>query len=306
MEKENQKVERTNADRERKKKLTNAILMAFVCILMMSGATYAWFTMSNTAKVTSMKLNVAAEGKLYIGTTSAEASGMTTSTAPWSNVTTATTLYPCTTNDGKTMYRPVYTAEDTVSKLTKIEDTDTDKDLYYLQKDFYLYMDDGNAGKVYNVCLVQNDNENGGSYFKSASGTGTPLPDYCVRMSFEVDGFEVAVYEPNYSSNNSGTEGQDYAYNSITDPENYSAFASKHQQTAAGLFETVAADADKALTSGNSDKLFTITGNASPIKVTIRIWFEGTDTDCQNEINLKDIEGQIKFIADKTTTTTTP
>mgnify|MGYP006967388487 CR=1 FL=1 len=83
MEKENMK--KTSVDKERKKKLTNAILMAFVCILMMSGATYAWFTMSNTAKVTSMKLNVAAEGNLYIG----------------KNETTNTTKYATTTTTCK-------------------------------------------------------------------------------------------------------------------------------------------------------------------------------------------------------------
>ena len=212
----------------------------------------------------------------------------------------ATTLYPCSSNDGKTMYKPVYSAEDTVSSLKKIESGDVDKELYYLEKDFYLYMDDGGAGKVYNICLVQNDSENAGSYFESAGGTATPLPDYCVRMSFEVDSAVVAVYEPNCNGSNIGLQGKDYAKTNITEPANYAAYVSKHQQDGDEFISSTTTDADKALVDGNSDKLFTITGGAEPKKVTIRIWFEGMDNDCQNEINLKDIEGQIKFIADKT------
>lgn len=297
MEKENMK--KTSADRERRKKLTNAILMAFVCIMMMSGATYAWFTMSNTAKVTSMKLNVAAEGTLYIYTDDTVATKKV-SEVDWPNMSTAQTLYPCTTAEGINMLKPIYGSEKEVTGTQTV--TDAEKELYCLQQDFYLYMDEGTVAtpKTYNVSLVQNDVSNTGTYFSSSAAT--PKPEYCVRMSFEVNGQTLTVYEPNSDATNGGTVETNFATNSC----GVTPVASTHQQNAAGTFiSTTGNAADKAPVTGDSDKLFTITGNQAT-KVTVRVWFEGTDNDCQNSINTKDITGQLKFVANKTTPAATP
>lgn len=290
---ENGKV--ANADGERRKKLISAVFMAFACILMMSGATYAWFTMSNTAKVTSLKLNVAAEGKLYVYTDNTVATKKV-SEVEWPDMSQAKTLYPCTTTDGTNMLKPVYGAENEVTGTQMISDA-TEKKLYCLEQDFYLYMDEGTVPtpRTYNVSLVQNNANNDGTYFKCSESA--PNPAYCVRMSFEVNGQSVAVYEPNYNGSNGGTEGTDYAKNS----SGVTPVASTHKQGTDGLF-TSTSTANKAPVTGDSDMLFTITGNTAT-KVTVRAWFEGTDSDCRNEIDVKDIAGQIKFVANKAATT---
>lgn len=274
-----------NPDSERKSKLVSAILMAFVCILMMGGGTYAWFTMGNTAMVKSLQLKVASEGTLYIGTSQLEAEGKTKNSVDWPAEKNNKVLYPATTADGKTMKKPVYTTETTVGSVDTI--TDDEKETYVIEQDFYLFMDEGtvDSHKDYNVHLVKNNpSESNGTYFTNNNA------GLCARVSFEVDDVVVAVYEPN--SNGTIANGT-----KATDNSGAAAYASKHQQTTDGNFISVAAAAaDKAASVGDSDKLFTITGNAAK-KVTMRVWFEGTDPQCCNEIKLIDIVGQFKFVA---------
>lgn len=294
-----------NPDSERKSKLVSAILMAFVCVVMMGGGTYAWFTMSNTARVNSLKLNVAAEGNLRISKTNHGA----THTA-WQNVEnnvtwydeneTVKTLYPCTADTNLVMKKPLYSSEKNVNKLETIDngENSADKDVYYLEQKFYLFMDEGGDANnaTYNVCLVQNDSsastdETKGTYF--ISGTANGSAEYCARVSFQA-GEAKAVYEPN----SDGTiANPTIATTSYTD---YTPFASKHQQSKDGAFTHVDSGV-KPLNDGDSDALFTIQGD-TPTEVTVRVWFEGTDAQCCNEIQLKDIVAQLKFVANKATT----
>lgn len=293
MEKENMK--KTSVDKERKKKLTNAILMAFVCILMMSGATYAWFTMSNTAKVTSMKLNVAAEGNLYIGKNATTVKSEKKTSVTWYDTenTAAEVLYPCTSSDGVTMSKPEYKTEKIVEKVTEITNAN-EKATYCLEQVFYLYMDEGEGATphTYDVCLAQKgdavDGKYDGTYFANENGGN------CVRVSFQLATDEVAkkvsaVYEPNYDDDSSSE-------NFATDNSGVVVVTTTHKQSTDGKFTKSEGE------SGDSDKLFQITGN-EVTKVTIRVWFEGTDNQCFNEIAKQEILGQLKFIANKTTTT---
>ena len=292
---------KTNPDSERKQKLVSAILMAFVCILLMGGGTYAWFTMSNTAKVQSLQLNVASEGNLYISKADDFASSKKTYVDWYSDGEgPKETLYPCTTEDGIKMKKPVYSSETTIGSAIEIpelaNDTTKEKELYCLEKTFYLYMDDGSTGttgkRVYNVHLAQKtgtDTVDGTYFINGGSKSGTQFPECCVRVSFEVDGVIMAVYEPNSDAHNNG----DYA----TDNVNTTVVTSTHLQSAQGTF-TNTSTTMKPLVTGDSDGLFKIAGNKSKA-VTIRVWFEGTDTDCCNDINLNDVAAQFKFIAIK-------
>lgn len=303
MEKENMK--KTSVDKERKKKLTNAILMAFVCILMMSGATYAWFTMSNTAKVQSMKLNVAAEGKLYISNeeTDFTAEKYKVDHADWPNMDKAKTLYPCTTSDGKTMYKPVYTASDNVGSATAVDTGNTtEKDMYYLEHTFYLYMDEGDndsdTNKTYDVCLEKGDLANSeGTYFIKSTEQSDKNGIYCVRVSFEVADLTnqnasqaVHVYEPN---SNGSVENGTRATTS-NGAENINPITNTYKQNTNGQF----LKGNDVTTTGDSETLFQIKGD-TPTAVVIRVWFEGEDPDCCDEIAMQQIEGQLKFKASK-------
>lgn len=302
-----------NPDNERKSKLVSAILMAFVCVVMMGGGTYAWFTMSNTARVNSLKLNVAAEGNLRI------AKANKGDYANWQNVEnnvtwydeneTVKTLYPCTADTSLTMKKPLYSSETNVKGLVDIDivNNSSDKDVYYLEQKFYLFMDEGENGKgeKYNVCLVQNgntinaDDELNGTYFTAGDKSGAAAN--CARVSFQA-GEAKAVYEPNSDVTIEGIEeGTNIASTSYGV---YTPFESKHKQSKDGAFTHVNG-AVAPLNTGDSDALFTITGN-TPTEVTVRVWFEGTDDQCYNEIQLKNIVAQLKFVANKATTTQTP
>ena len=130
-----------NPDSERKSKLVSAILMAFVCVVMMGGGTYAWFTMSNTAKVTSLKLNVASEGNLYISKAD-DCDTTKKSEVSWlEGNETIKTLYPCTSADGKTMKKPIYLSEEEVGVAEVIpepgeNEENPEKALYCLEQEF--------------------------------------------------------------------------------------------------------------------------------------------------------------------------
>ena len=137
--------------------------------------------------------------------------------------------------------------------------------------------------------MVQNDNagdKKDGTYFTKENG------GLCSRVSFQLgDATPVAgVYEPNY-------DGTIANPTTATGP-NLSVVTSTHKQKATGIFDAAALDADKPTNTGDSPKLFEITGDTAT-KVTVRVWFEGTDDQCCDEIALKEIEGQIKFVANK-------
>ena len=293
-----------NPDSERKSKLVSAILMAFVCVVMMGGGTYAWFTMNNVARVQSLKLNVASEGNLYISKTNDFTDKM--SEVDWFGESTSIeTLYPCTMDSDRNVYKPVYESDKVVSGKEAVDvanDTTDDadaKDTYYLEETFYLKLDDGLDAdhSEYSVKLAKGTSTTSGgtttydgTYFildETATPTPTPNPSYCVRVSFTPDGGNTVVYEPNSNVSNSG----EYATSSIP---NHTPIATTSgcAQKDNGQFVK---DNDEI---GDSEELFEITGGTAK-KVVVRVWFEGTDDDCCNEIELKDIIAQLKFVATK-------
>ena len=42
------------------------MIMSLICVILLSGAIYAWFTIANNATVNNIKLQVVSDGKLYI------------------------------------------------------------------------------------------------------------------------------------------------------------------------------------------------------------------------------------------------
>lgn len=292
-----------NPDSERKSKLVSAILMAFVCVVMMGGGTYAWFTMSNTAKVTSLKLKVASEGKLYISNDSASnftQDAYKVSSAEWPDKDNVKVLYPCTTTDGIEMKKPFYKSETEVTAASDITES-AEKAQYYLEQDFYLYMDEGEVTtpSTYTVHLTQKTGESDskdGTYFESNSVE--PKPEYCVRISLakaasvDATATSAEIYEPNYDGLHTGNVTS--ATSALQEQKG------AHRQKTTGVFVD---SVGTATATGDSDSLFEIQGNTKT-KVTIRVWFEGTDPQCCNNIDLKEITAQLKFKANKKITDT--
>ena len=51
---------------KQKNRLRYALIMSLICVVLLSGATYAWFTIANNAAVNNINLQVVSDGKLYI------------------------------------------------------------------------------------------------------------------------------------------------------------------------------------------------------------------------------------------------
>lgn len=269
-----------------RRNLYSAILMSFACILMLSGATYAWFTLGNTAKVLSMSLQVASEGKLYIADTQAGLAAKKNELDL--NMTSAQVLYPCTSADGKLMKKPVYESDTLVSKTEDIPAAE--KKNYYYEKEIWLEVEEtlgqNMSSNTYDITLSKKM-DNDGSYINAQNASSHP--EYSIRISFETPDGKVAVYEPNYDGHLGGTQGVDYAQNSV------SAFTETHKQGTDGLFKLVTGTTYYA---GDSGPLFSVQGNVAT-KVIVRVWFEGTDHDCQNSIQAEKLAGQFKFVSHK-------
>lgn len=283
-----EKIRRLN--RKQMDRIRSAIIMCLVCVLMMSGATYAWFTISNSARVNQMKLSVASEGHLYIGLNENK---VEESEVNFQNME-GIVLYPATTDDGINFKKPVYSADNVVSGVQDLTQTEKEKHLYYYEQTVYLKvvetLPQGASANDYYITLDNNAGGNG-TYVKTAQeGTN---PERCIRISFQ-KGSETtaAVYEPNADAHNTGNPGTNYATSSLTSS------LTTHKQSAAGDMNFTPLDASTRFYGGDSSALFTITGG-QVTPVTIRVWFEGTDTDCMNEVEAKSIVGQLKFVSHK-------
>ena len=51
---------------KQKNRLRYVLIMSLICVILLSGAIYAWFTIANNATVNNIKLQVDSDGKLYI------------------------------------------------------------------------------------------------------------------------------------------------------------------------------------------------------------------------------------------------
>ena len=283
----NMKKKRKKIGKLQTKKLRAAIVMALVCVLMLSGATYAWFTLGNTARVNSLSLQVSSEGKLYIGSTEVELGNKKTEISLASNDTQI--LYPCTTDEtGKTMYSPKYESDKVVNGAEEIKEAQ--KKDYYYEKDIWLKVEEtgkGSSENEYAITLGKHTSEDG-TFVEEKAGTSGKGAEKCVRVSFTVDG-KVSVYEPNYDLHNIGDKAQDNSGKKY--------MGTTHKQGAGGTFT---GESGEVYYSGDSSELFRIKAN-TPTKVTIRVWFEGTDDDCTNAIQNAQITSQLKFVSHKIT-----
>lgn len=274
---------------KQKKRFKTALIMSLVCIVFLSGATYAWFTIANKATVNRLALQVVSDGRLYI----ADSRENITKKESTLDLTDSLNkvLYPCTTEDGKTMYKPVYSDNNHVTGSNPIEADE--KSFYYYETDLWLLVEETLAenanSNYYDITLGKADGADG----TTIDAISNSHPEYCLRVSFEC-GDTVAVYEPHSDEHLTGVQGVDYAFNTLP---GLSSSVPVHKQLSTGRF---GGETGTVYYEGDSSPLFTIKGN-EPAKVTVKIWFEGTDNDCMNEIQTEKIEGMLKFVSHRKT-----
>lgn len=286
-----------------KRSLKAKLLMSLLYLAVLSTATYAWFTMNNKPKVLNLALTAAGAGDLLIADDLGGGPGEydeeldlkgATHKVPMEEVT----LNPVTTKDGTVFFEPIYTGL-AVTDVEEISDLDELNKNYVYEKTFYLRAGSikNRSGarrpstnpKSYYIMLVgpQLDGEEiSGSEIRQADGvTSLVAGDTAansIRISFEVEGQDIAIYEPNSNSHNRDTEK---AIDNVKDTY--------------GTYQTLKQNNDGSFATGEngkSEEMFII-DEEQDVKVTMRVWMEGTDEDCTNSNEMDEIIGQIQFIS---------
>lgn len=288
--------------RTKGQKIRSIIMMALLCIAMLSGATYAWFTLSNTARVTNMQLTVGDVTGLQIAPDISGSAGTFSATYDLNKDNAGIfkgKLLPATTINGKDFLKPVYdddgkvcnTSSEGVNKFDS-SSTETNKEGYYCEIPFWLKSLGTNvtvslkAGSEYDADdnLIKPEGAKG-TYILNQTGTANDNKvkgAAAIRVSLTVcdgadnaEGNTVLVYEPNSDYSTAGvTKAEDKR-------DNKNVVTSNVKQNQDGSFTGTPATFD--LTKDKATKII------------MRVWLEGTDLQCANEIALSNLVGQIQF-----------
>lgn len=285
------------------KKVRGIVMMTLLCVLMMSAATYAWFTLSKTAKLANLTMTVGDVTGLQI----AEDKGTTPVESDWKGTIEGGTfvgkLLPATTTNGIDMLKPEYddngAVKSTVAADTKITKNSLSSDEgYWIETSFYLRARGEDAGTT-NIKLANGENigNNGiwsedvnvnskynGTYVLSKNVISTDiLPGAAVRISLQKNTENsTKVFEPNSSYNTNAT------YVATDNRDNKGVITS---------------DVTQDMSGACSEAVILTLNNNEATKITLRIWIEGGDPQCGNEISAKDIITQLKFVTADTPVT---
>ena len=280
-----------------RKKIKTAIISVCASIVLLGTTTFAWFTLTNQARVGELTLKAGTAGGLLIGNTA-----QTVSTDPLlltsKNGNTSYCVRPITSVDGKSFYKPIYNTDGIVTDIEGNPTTistianKTEKDGgYILSYTFFLKAESNSITHDVGIKLASNQAvANGiGTSIKQAAGN-TAGAETAMRMSFTV-GNTTTVYEPNADSSvaTNTTQEQMSGWTSLQ--------TIKQTSANTGLFAATPALPGASVTynSTTSPELFKIPINTAT-EVTLNIWLEGADEDCVNEIAADDMLANIVFV----------
>lgn len=345
--------------RKMSKQTILTISMIMVSLFVISVATYAWYLISNTPKITQAKFVADTVGNLKISHAIDDGNGGLIPEAYLDSIE----LYgkdraddvkkryftPCTTEDGVTFYKPNY-EEGKIKDFTEFDEA-VPKDKtelhtkYIYEKVFYLRaggeastVDDDKA-KYYDIHLIgmttdekkatvhdeTNFDINYGTYMIDSTAdqngdVGTPYvansavnamrismvienaqtDENAVNVDATTNKVKTVIFEPNADGDNNrdtDAEGNYTNYLEYAGGGSYGDFSGsnflllKQKQNKSFNFDGLDSDKDT-----QSDAFCTIKEGVD-VKVTMRIWIEGMDDDCTNEIAADKILGQIQFIS---------
>lgn len=279
----------------------NLTVILMIIMVLITVGTFAWFSVSNNPRVQNLALVADHEGNLMI----ADDKGSVPADSDYSDVLDLkeatgydymqkVRLSPVTTPDGKNFYSPNY--DSSTNRVDSVEPVTDHEELihsYIYEKTFYLKASSGDGatetGTTYDVALAGPGTGSGasGSYILKGGEADSDTSAYAVRISFtltDASGNEVTkIYEPNCDIHNVGT---DMAEDGVKGTNGYGTYTAV-QQNSNGTFTNTGTGTD-------SEVLFTISENTD-VKVTMRVWLEGTDQDCANSIGATLLQGQIQF-----------
>lgn len=301
---------KNQTDEKKKKKVTkkakkarSVVMMLLMCILLLSAATYAWFSLSNTARVNNLTMTVSEADGLRV----ALDKGSEPAESEWSGSISLDevkgVLVPATTSDGKSFSKPEYDDEGKVEKVTALTGTDgeltkanTDekKEGYYYTFTFYMQSLGADADiKLVRGTDLGNPSRKGTYVVRNSDKTKDAKTTQdnaaaALRISIQADGSNtMGIYEPCADVTFTGTTTA--AETSYTKVGNYQT----QKQGVNGGFGA-------SYSSDNSDMIFHLTKDKKT-KITLHIWVEGEDDQCVNQIELDNLLMQLQFMKDKKT-----
>lgn len=313
-----QETKKTKSLTQKAKKIRSIIMMTLLCVLMMSAATYAWFTLSNTAKATNLTMTVGDTTGLQIAQDTGSGPGTFGSSIAFEKIDGK--LLPATTTNGSTFQKPKYNDNGEVEGLEDVVTSETGreyfvgnttqdmpkntqdgvsenaKDGYYMQYTFWLK----SLGADATVKLAPGNGISDGTFSGAGTYTGTYLlaknvdnykavpASTAVRISFvptaDAKSRDTTVYEPNSNlpkSSISLVEGADFAK------------TASGTSIPAAVASTIKHNGDGTATETNG-YVVQLTKD-TPAKITLNVWIEGTDPQCVNQISAKNLIGQLVF-----------
>ena len=279
-----------------RKKIRVAIASACASIILLGTTTFAWFTLTNQAKVSEIKIKAGTESGLLIGHTK-DSLGMEPLELEYQDDGESYCIRPITSVDGTTFYAPIYSNQGIVTDVEKkaldvneISNKTESNNGYMLTYKFYLKAESNSLTKPVGIRLasVQASEQGGGTkvnHIENVVGAQA-----AVRMSFTANG-TTTIYEPNADvivvTRDEQVEKTGWSkVNTIKQTADDSGLFAKELSLP---YEKVSYD------STVSPELFKIPVNTAT-EVTLHIWLEGADMDCVNEIAADELISNITFI----------
>lgn len=296
----------------------NALVMVVVMAAMMSTATYAWFTFTNSATVTGMQMAAGGASGLKVSLDNqtwhdavdlrealdAEGNqkyGLTTISQATVDPSTGDNTLGTVGKFASTFYKPVYTGTGNEATVTGVQMLDAQNvDQYVAVYEYYIKAEaaDQQVALQFAACPNQYDEEDfgvldNGTLWKDGSFVCEMVDEvpnyakYAIRIGIKVDE-EMYIWEPNSDGDNAGT-------GAATDESTYSnGYKASVSSNGNGLIASVDGETtDPAVNTAVSPALFTV-GTEGKL-VTMYVWLEGTDPDCVNEIKAEKMAAQVQF-----------
>lgn len=301
----------------RRRNMRNTAIMAVLCVVLLSSATYAWFTLSESAKITNLSLSVDEASGVLIADVEEDGSAGVFGSVLELAMPAKTTLRPATLgtfgdittfsmlkdvrddNDYVVGYEALAEGEYTIA------DTPGDAEHQYCyEKTFFMQVQGEDKGIVLSKAVATDTELTGGTYIgkkvgedESAVAEKLEATDLhgatALRIAFFNEAGDVlAIYEPNSDSTADTTD----SISAQKDANSTAALAlyendpatNKIQQSVDGTF-TGSADQSGVLFNLKAD---------NECKITMRVYIDGEDTQCVNDIALDDILGNLQFKTD--------
>lgn len=289
---------------KKRKSIRELVVAICITLIVLSTATYAWFEKNNKVDVYNLSIIAGGMGILEIADDTGNGPGeyadeLNLSTARGGDKMESMVLNPVTTKDGATFYSPIYEGNSVIN-VKQIVDKEKLNTQYVYEKTFYLKAGpnpnkDGKSivvteNKMYDIFLVGPAiglEHKGTHVYQSPdvqnSSVGNDSAANAIRISFELEDGTVIIYEPNADVSNQDTNR-----------------AEDHVKKDYGNYTTIMQSKDGVFINSengqDSPVLFKI-AEGKDVKVTMRVWIEGTDLDCTDSITMDTVMAMFEFMS---------